>query len=180
MRKLKVLGLTLLLLLTSCGVGDVTEPIYVPSLYIDNNQTVGPAYGQLWTENVSTSLTITVANHFYRYTFNNTGLSHLANLTTSNITVGANGTYLVSMSASSYSSSATPRETHWHVFKNNIELDEVTAAATRNLGLQGTTSSSGIVALIVGDVIDLRVTSMDAGNIITTDHASLVITRIGP
>lgn len=180
MKKLiSIIIIVLSLFISGCSNGEWTDPFYLKNLYLNNNEVTSPAYGQLWTENVTTNITLAVANQFYLYTFNVTGLKHLTNLTTKNITITSNGTYLVEMSVSSWSNSASPAETHWHVFVNGIPAEEIAAAATRNLKMQGSTAASGVLYLINGDVVDLRVMSINAGDIVSIDHASLVITRIG-
>lgn len=200
-----IIVLPLLILgLTGCSPNDLSSSFYAPNLYPNANNTgnVGgntsqwrsgyfqnlyadgapvlpPAYGQLYTENVSSSLTVVTAMTWYVYTFNNIGLNSLTTLNTNSITINSAGTYLVSEQASSSSNSGVSRIDHWHVFINGNNSSMISGAQKLALNQTGVVSSSGIIRLKVGDVIDLRVTSTTNGDVITTDHASLVVTRIG-
>ncbi len=174
--------LLFLLLLTSCAPGDLTTPFYAPVIFVGNNQITSPAYGQLYTDDTPSTVTVIVAGDYYLYKPMSLGMVHLTTLNAINgtITINTSGVYQVSISTSSVSNGVLERTVHWAAFLNGTKIPEVCGQATARFGTESVVSTLGLVALALGNVVDLRVTSATAGDVITVDHASLVVNRVGP
>lgn len=187
MRRYLVIGLSFLLLLLLVGCS-ATDPykgdMYVSgNYYADGEQLVAPAYGQLFNDETGAAITVVNAGTYYLVTGWTVGLAHLTtpNALTSTITIGTkgNGVYLASVNVGAMNNGAN-RTAHIGLFVNNVEKTNVdmeilfpTANAIGSMG------STGLVNLAEGDVVDLRVTSSTNGDVVTFNHASLTINRVG-
>lgn len=143
----------------------------------------GAAFAGLYEDSAGTAITITTGGTYYQWvssTVNTNSRGVIASAATDNLTIeaGAAGVYMVSFSLG-YTSSAASEKMHVHVFKNTAQVDNIGAESTLAAKTEGTVSGSGLMTLAAGDVLDLRVTAVSNGTIITVVHANLYVVKVG-
>ena len=96
------------------------------------------------------------------------------------VDAGSDGTYIVSFATSCYSPDGNNKTFKIEMVKNTTDLDEF--ALERKFGIQtdvGAMGTSGIVALVAGDKVWMKVKNVDADTSdITFKHANLHMWRI--
>lgn len=144
---------------------------------------VAPAFGQLWEDGAGSVINLATAGVYYQWVSSTAGLSLLTvpSAGADNITVslGGDGTYNVCISTS-YNGSVNT-EFHWATFLDGNKQSNV--SNKRKIGAAadlGNTASCGLLSLVAGSVLDLRVTADVNTKSVTVNHASLVVHRVGP
>lgn len=147
-------------------------------------------YAELYeNSDAGDAITITTGGTFYKWVGGTKGTCSDSFITTSagspnnNLTLlnGADGIYAVLFSVS-FSGGATTSTYHWSIFKNGVQVTKL-QTQTKNPSATTTTkndSNEGILKLVAGDVIDLRVTSSGNSDSVTVYHANLMIRMITP
>lgn len=143
--------------------------------------TSGPAYGNLYEDNGATNITCTTAGTFYQWASSSAGLSFGTTLSTASdnitITAGSAGVYLASLNISA-SCVGSGMEAHIAVFVNGIRQTNVTnVARIENLGAEPL-SACGLISLAVGDVVDVRVTGENNGDVFIPKNVNFTLNRI--
>lgn len=141
-----------------------------------------PAFGELYEDSAGTVINLPTADNFVQWVSSTVGLSSLTtpSAASDNITILTNGagTYKVSFSASF---SGTVNSTfHWSVFLGGVEQENV--SVERKIGAAadiGSIAASGLLALSVAEVVDLRASATANTKTVTVNHANLTITKIG-
>jgi len=140
-------------------------------------------YGHLY-ENTpgGTNITLTVAGTFYQWVTSTIGEESgtdyvVGSATSDNLTIGVSGAGIYYINVHTCFGGDNNSVIHGKVYKN--------AAATilefhRKLGGadQGSASTSGLLELVSGDVLDLRFASDGAGTTLIVHHVGLTIFRI--
>jgi hypothetical protein len=139
------------------------------------------SYGELYEESAGTNITVTTGGTYYQWVSSTAGLtSHITASTTSdNLTVDANygGTYRVGFSACFTSDHNEVAQ--FHIFKGGSNTPQISADSKTIIGSEICQTSFGFLTLAAGDTIDLRVTSVTNGTVITIYHVNLSIFRLG-
>lgn len=143
--------------------------------------TVVPAYGALYEDAGVTGITVTTAGTYYQWTSSTVSLSTLTtpSSATDNITIGTNGegVYLISARVSA-SSTAPPSNVKMAVFVNGTRQAHITGTTEINVTGNEDIAVSGLVLLAVGDVIDVRFTADQNGDVVTPETISIIATRL--
>lgn len=170
------------LLCALLGVLVVGQPMLLWASKV-SKPAVAPAFGQLWEDSAGTVINLATAGVYYQWVSSTVGLSLLTvpSSATDNITVGVGGagTYAVCISTS-YSGSANT-SFHWAAFLDGNEQSNVSNERAIGTGADlGNSASCGLLSLVAGSVVDLRVSANANSKSATVKHASLVVHRVGP
>ena len=143
------------------------------------------SYAELYENNpAGSTITVVVAGNFYQWVTTTVGQSGPTDLAvpsaaTDDITIGVNGAglYGVMVISSFNGSNNAVAEVAVHVngaLQPNLQISRKLSAA----GDEGAVSISGLLVLAAGDVVDLRVSSDGAGDVVIIKHANLTIFSI--
>lgn len=165
-------------------------PVYEPTLGRNLLHEHPAGYAELYeNSDAGDAITITTAGTFYKWTGGTKGTCADSFITTSaggsnnNFTLknGADGIYAVLFSVS-FTGGKTTSTYHWSIFQNGTQVTKL-QTQTKNPSATNTTkndSNEGILKLVAGDVVDLRVTSDASSDSVTVYHANLMIRMITP
>lgn len=151
-----------------------------PGLY--DPASVVPAYGELYTNDDSTTITVTTAGNYYKWSSSNVGLSAgpvTPSAATDTFTIGAGGAGIYKVSATACVSGPNGANIEMAVFKNNnlqpnLHVDQHIPASGAHEGM----TTSGLLSLSPTDVLDLRFSSDTNGDVLSPDEVNFTIIRI--
>ena len=162
--------------LSVAGVG--TAPVWDTLLATD----IPSAYANLYEDGAGSNITIATAGTYYKWVTSTAGLYLLNTLSTANdnITVdtGGGGVYSVSFHAS-VATDHNLRLAHWAVFVDGVKQPQISSEAyTTSAAQQLLISTTGLVTLASGQVVDLRVSGDHDGEVVTVYHAGISMNRV--
>lgn len=143
------------------------------------------AYGSLYENGAGTVITMTTAGIWYQWITSTVGgqsllVTESGSAGTNNLTIAAGGDGVYFIAANVITAGANNIQTHWAVCKGgaplfNVQIERFLTGAT----VRNSAATTGIVRLIAGDVVDLRVSGAANGDATTQYHVGLNIYRIG-
>lgn len=187
MKKILLLAITTLLFFTGCSPSArLTDDLYVTKIYAEEGQfdqlLFDNAYGSLYEDGAGSNITITTANIFYRWTTSTVGISNLTTPSSTwdkiTINAGGGGVYRLSVHLSA-SSDNNDGLLHLAAFNNGTKLSNVSCEGyILNAAQELSIGITGLVEMVAGDEIDLRVSGSHDGEVITVKHAGISLQRI--
>lgn len=130
---------------------------------------LSPAYGQLFVDNGSTSITLAAASTYTKltqWTTTNLSATTTPSVANSNIVVNTGGVFAVNVQISA--SMAASANYNYAVFVNGTRSAALTGFVNAALGTNMVISLSGLINFNSGDIVDLRVSTSNIGGTTVT------------